>query len=92
MRDISKLRGYTINVVLSPEDNGYSPIPDAAWVKDLGLSPSEISDWLADSVADQSSPDAIYAGMGDTGDWYVACINDEPDNVVLVRLVRGLYQ
>ena len=92
MRDISKLRDHVINVVLNPEDKGYSPIPNAAWVKDLGLSPSEISDWLGDSVADQSSPDAIYAGMGDTGDWYVALINDEEPSPELRQQVRSLYQ
>jgi hypothetical protein len=92
MRDLSKLRGHVINVVLSPEDKGYSPIPDAAWVKDLGLSPSEISDWLADSVEKPNSPDAIYAGMGDTGDWYVACINDEEPSPELQQLVCDLYQ
>ena len=92
MRDISKLRDHVINVVLNPEDKGYSPIPDAAGVKDLGLSPSEISDWLGDSVADQSSPDAIYAGMGDTSDWYVALINDEEPSPELRQQVRSLYQ
>jgi hypothetical protein len=73
MRDVSKLIDQVINV---DNGGGSSPIPGAAWVKDLGLSPSEISQWLADSVTDPSSVDSVYAGMGDTGDWYIVLLNE----------------
>jgi|7_EtaG_2_1085326.scaffolds.fasta_scaffold07523_5 hypothetical protein len=55
--------------------SSYSPIPGAAWVKDLKISAAELSDWLSDSISDPSDPYAIYAGMGATGDMYVVALS-----------------
>jgi len=55
---------------------GQSPLPCAAWVEDLDLTPLEVSNWLADSFANPNDPLAIYAGMGPDGNWYI-CAGSE---------------
>jgi len=52
-------------------------LPDAAWVKDLGLTNAEISDWLAESVTTPEWVGAVYAGLADNNDWYIVLTNTE---------------
>ena len=71
---IGQLTDQVINLE-DPTLSGYSPIPCAAWVKDLHMQPAELSNWLADSISNPSDPTAIYAGMGATGDVYIVALN-----------------
>jgi len=64
------LTGNVINVG-GPAEDGYSPIPDAQWVEHLGVSSTDLSNWLSDSISDPSDPTAIYAGVGSTGAMYI---------------------
>jgi len=68
-----QLLDSVINVV-DPKSKSYSPIPCAAWVKDLEISPVELSNWLADSISGPENPHSIYAGVGATGDMYIVSL------------------
>ena len=62
--------GNVINVE-DPAKDGDCPIPDAQWVEHLSMSPSELSDWLEESMLEPDNPNAIVAGMGATGAMYI---------------------
>ena len=62
-----QLLDSVINVE-DPKSKSYSPIPFAAWVKDLEISPVELS------ITGPENPHSIYAGVGATGDMYIVSL------------------
>lgn len=80
---MDNITNQVINVENPNDTSSFSPIPSAAWVKDLlninGVTPANLSIWLADSIGNPNDPNAIYAGIGATGDTYIVALNDVGD-------------